>query len=86
MPATIAVGVSAGTVASMNEMENPRFNRSFEFDGLNDSLARCIVEEIFPEVEGRQTPDELPIKLSRDPSDRYVGGASTGGIGAFTHA
>ncbi len=86
MPVTIAVGVSAGTVASMNEKENPRFNRSFEFDGLNDSLARCIVEEIFPEVEKRQTPDGLPIKLSRDPSDRCAGGGSTGGIAAFTLA
>ena len=86
MPVTIAVGVSSGTVASVNEPENPRFNRSFEFDGLNDSLARCLVEEIFPEIEKRQTPDGLPIKLSRDPNDRCTGGGSTGGIGAFTLA
>ena len=86
MPVTIAVGVSSGTVASGNGKGNPRFNRSFEFDGLNDALARCIVEEIFPEVEKRQTPDGLPIKLSRDPNDRCTGGGSTGGIGAFTLA
>ena len=86
MPVTIAIGVSPGTVASVNGKEDPRFNRSFEFDGLNDSLARCIVEEIFPEVEKRQTPDGLPIKLSRDPNDRCAGGASTGGIAAFTLA
>lgn len=86
MPVTIAVGVSPGSVASVHEKENPRFNRSFEFDGLNDSLARCIVEEIFPEVEKRPTPDDLPIKLSRDPNDRCAGGGSTGGIGAFTLA
>ena len=86
MPVTIAVGVSPGTVRSVNEKENPRFNRSFEFDGLNDSLARLIVEEVLPEVEKRQTPDGLPIKLSRDPNDRCAGGGSTGGIGAFTLA
>jgi sugar lactone lactonase YvrE/enterochelin esterase-like enzyme len=86
MPVTIAVGVSPGIVASTNDKENPRFNRSFEFDGLNDSLARLIVEEIFPEVERHPAPDGLPIKLSRDPNDRCTGGGSTGGIGAFTLA
>lgn len=86
MPVTIAIGISSGTAASVNEKEDPRFNRSFEFDGLNDSLARCIVEEIFPEVEKRQTPDGLAIKLSQDPNDRCTGGGSTGGIGAFTLA
>jgi len=86
MPVTIAVGVSPGRVASVNEQENPRFNRSFEFDGLNDSLARFIVEEVFPEVENRLTPDGLPIKLSHDPNNRCAGGASTGGIGSFTLA
>ncbi len=86
MPVTIAIGVSFGVVLSRSGIENPRFNRSFEFDGLNDSLARCLVEEIFPAVEQRQTPDGLPIKLSRDPNDRCAGGGSTGGIGAFTLA
>ncbi len=45
MPVTIAVGVSSGWVASANGAEDPRFNRSFEFDGLNDSLARCVSRE-----------------------------------------
>ena len=86
MPVTIAIGVSPGQVASVVEKGNPRFNRSFEFDGLNDALARCIVEEILPEVEEQQTPDGLPIRLSRDPNDRCAGGGSTGGIAAFTLA
>jgi gluconolactonase len=86
MPLTIAVGISSGMVTSENGTENPRFNRSFEFDSLNDSLARCIVEEIFPEVEKRQMPDGRPIKLSRDPNDRCAGGGSTGGVAAFTLA
>jgi enterochelin esterase-like enzyme len=86
MPVTIAIGVSPGTVVSLSGKDNPRFNRSFEFDGLNDSLARCIAEEIFPEVEKRQTADGLPIKLSPDPNDRCTGGGSTGAIAAFTLA
>ena len=32
MPVTIAIGVSSGAVASSSGEENPRFNRSFEFD------------------------------------------------------
>jgi sugar lactone lactonase YvrE/enterochelin esterase-like enzyme len=86
MPVTIGIGVMWGLIASVNGTNNPRYDRSFEFDGLNDSLARCIVGEIFPEVEKRPTPDGLPIKLSRDPNDCCAGGASTGGIGAFTLA
>ena len=86
MPVTIAIGVSPGTVASAREKENPRFNRSFEFDGLNDALARCITGEIFPAVEQRTTAAGLPIRLSRDPNDRCAGGGSTGAIAAFTLA
>ncbi|HEX4130569.1 MAG TPA: SMP-30/gluconolactonase/LRE family protein [Pirellulales bacterium] len=91
MPVTIGIGVSPGTVPSVQgkdnpRFDNPRFNRSFEFDGMNGSLAAMIVDEIFPEVERRQTPDGLPIKLSKDPNDRCTGGGSTGGIGAFTLA
>jgi gluconolactonase len=86
MPVTIAVRISPGAVSSRGDSENPRFNRSFEFDGLNDSLARCVVDEIFPEVERRKTPDGLEIKLSQNPNDRCTGGASTGGIAAFTLA
>jgi enterochelin esterase-like enzyme len=86
MPVTIAIGVSSGTAVSVNEKDDPRFNRSFEFDALNDQLARCVVDEVFPEVESRKTPDGLAIRLSRDPNDHCAGGGSTGGIGAFTLA
>ena len=86
MPVTIAVGISSGVVSSKHDTENPRFNRSYEFDSLNDSLAQLIDGEIFPEVERRQTPDGQPIKLSRDPNDQCAGGASTGGVAAFTLA
>ncbi|HVU33207.1 MAG TPA: alpha/beta hydrolase-fold protein [Opitutaceae bacterium] len=83
MPVTIAVGVDPGTVNSSRSPENPRYDRSLEFDGLNDHLARFILEEVLPAVERRKTPSGLPIRLSENPNDRAVGGASTGGIGAF---
>jgi len=86
IPLLIAVGVTPGQVSSHQSPANPRFNRSFEFDGLNDQLARLIVDEILPAVERQKTPNGLPIKLSRDPNDRCTGGGSTGGIGAFTLA
>lgn len=86
MPVTIAIGIEPGTVASAGAPDNPRYNRSFEFDALNDDLARFLVDEVFPEVERHKTPDGLPIILSKDPNDHAAGGVSTGGIGAFTLA
>ncbi len=86
MPITIAVGIAPGTVDSADPPHSPRFNRSFEFDGLNDNLARFVVEEVLPEVERHETPDGRPIRLSKDANDRAAGGGSTGGIAAFTLA
>jgi enterochelin esterase-like enzyme len=87
MPVTIAIGVSPGQVpGALDPKNNPRFNRSNEFDSMNDSLAKLILEEIIPEVEKRKTPDGLEIKLSKDPNDHCTGGGSTGAIGAFTLA
>lgn len=86
MPVTIGIGLSSGIAESALPSVNPRFNRSFEFDGLNDNLARFLLEEVFPEVERRKTPEGLPIILSKDPNDRAAGGGSTGGIGSFTLA
>ncbi|HEY3756783.1 MAG TPA: alpha/beta hydrolase-fold protein [Opitutaceae bacterium] len=86
MPVTIGVGVESGTVPSVHPPENPRFDRSVEFDGLNDRLSRFLLEELLPEVQRRGTRDGRKIRLSDDPNDRAIGGASTGGIGAFTTA
>lgn len=86
MPVTIAIGVMPGRVDSAREGEDPRFDRSFEFDTMDDSLARFLVEEVIPAVESHHTPDDLAIKLSSDPNDRAIGGGSTGGIAAFTVA
>jgi gluconolactonase len=86
MPVTIAIGVSPGRVDSVQAPQNPRFDRSFEFDSLTDRLARFLVEEVLPAVEKHTTPGGERIVLSSSPNDRAIGGGSTGGIGAFTVA
>jgi gluconolactonase len=86
MPVTIAIGVSSGEVESANPPENPRHDRSFEFDSRSDRLARFLIEEVLPEVEHYPTADGKPIKLSSNPDDRAIGGGSTGAIAAFTVA
>jgi gluconolactonase len=86
MPITIGIGVSPGVVASASPPDNPRFDRSFEFDSRSDRLARFLIEEVMPAVERHRTADGRPIKLSADPNDRAIGGGSTGAIAAFTVA
>lgn len=86
MPVTIAIGVAPGIAESAHPASHPRFNRSYEFDALNDNLARFLLEEVLPQVEREVTPSGLPIQLSKDPNDRAAGGLSSGGIGAFTLA
>jgi gluconolactonase len=86
MPITVGIGVSPGVVASASPPDNPRFDRSFEFDSRSDRLARYLVEEVLPEVERYPTAEGHAIKLSSDPNDRAIGGGSTGAIAAFTVA
>ncbi len=86
LPVTIVVGLGWGETASARAPENPRYDRSFDFDSMTTSLADFIVQELLPEVQQHKTPDGLPIRLSADPNDRGIGGISTGGIGAFTVA
>jgi gluconolactonase len=81
MPVTIGIGVSPGVVDSSRPPEDPRFDRSFEFDSRSDRVALFLIEEVMPAVER-----EGAIKLSTDPNDRAIGGGSTGAIAAFTVA
>ncbi|ADG67988.1 SMP-30/Gluconolaconase/LRE domain protein [Planctopirus limnophila DSM 3776] len=87
MPVTIGVFVMHGKVPAVNgETQLDRFNRSFEYDGLGDGYARFLIEELLPEVEKLKTSDGRPIKLSKDPNDRAIGGSSSGAICAWTVA
>jgi enterochelin esterase family protein len=84
MPVTIAVFINPGAFGPepgvpLAPGAKPRSNRSFEYDSLGDRYAKFLLEEILPEVEKRYT-------LSKDPEQRAICGASSGGICAFTAA
>ena len=79
MPVTIGIFVNPGTFPPEKEGEKGKSNRSFEYDTLSDQYARFLIEEILPEVA-------KSYNLSKDPKDRAIGGASSGGICAFTVA
>jgi len=86
IPVMIGVGVVPGTVWKTKGKEPLRFNRSYEFDSMNDNLADYILNELLPQIEKLTTKDGRPIHLSRDGNDRVTFGGSTGGIGAFSLA
>lgn len=79
MPVTIGIFVNPGVLPALNSNQQPRFNRSFEYDALGDRYARFLIEELLPEV-GKQ------YNLSTNPNDRGLAGSSSGGIAAFTAA
>jgi enterochelin esterase family protein len=81
MPPTIAVFINPGHETSKAVPQSPwkNSNRSLEYDSLGDRYARFLIEEILPEVEKRW-------RVSGDPEQRAICGASSGGICAFTVA
>ncbi len=87
MPVTIGVFVAPGRLPA-NDSTNAldRFNRSYEFDGLGDSYANFLLDELLPAVEEKTTSDGRSIKLSKSANDRAIAGESSGGIAAFTVA
>ena len=51
MPVTIGIFINPGVVSAASEKALPRFNRSFEYDGLGDQYVRFLLEEIRPRSE-----------------------------------
>jgi gluconolactonase len=85
MPVTIGVFIQAGVILK-NDSTVIRYNRTNEFDNINDRFARFIEEEILPDVKKRKASDGRPINISPDANDHAIGGASSGAICAFTAA
>ncbi|GAA4439299.1 alpha/beta hydrolase [Bremerella cremea] len=79
MPVTIGVFIQPGVIPPAKEGQNPRKNRSFEYDTLSDQYVRFLTEEILAEV-GKS------YDISSDPKHRAICGNSSGGICAFTAA
>ncbi|MDB5350771.1 MAG: gluconolactonase [Planctomycetota bacterium] len=86
MPVTIGVFVTPGRTKAVTKEALDRFNRSYEYDGLGDSYARFLIEELLPDVEKKTTSDGRAIRISKDGNDRAIGGASSGAVCAFTAA
>ena len=70
-----------------DEQGNPvRFNRSNEFDRIDERFADFVDRELLPDAERRTTADGRAVRLSKDPNDRLITGGSSGAICAFTAA
>ena len=78
LPVMIAVGISPGAVARNGQ--TIRYNRSFEFDSMNDDFPNYVLDELIPRIE------RLGVQISHEAKDRMVMGASTGAIGSWTLA
>ena len=79
MPVTVGVFINPGEVKPVSAEALPRYNRSFEYDGLGDGYARFLLEEVLPEIQKK-------YPLSQNPDDRALAGASSGAVCAFTAA
>ena len=86
MPVTVGVFATPGVVPAPNDQALPRYNRSYEYDGLGDNYARFLLDELLPAVETKTTKDGRRITLSKSGNDRAIGGTSSGAICAFTAA
>ena len=82
IPVTIGIFITPGHTAQTYPddlgMKNPD-HRAQEYDALDDTYARFLVEEMLPEV-GKK------YRLTSDPEQRAIGGTSSGAICAFTVA
>ena len=63
IPVLIGVFIMHGRVKAADTNALDRFNRSYEYDGLGDSYARFVLEELLPDVETRKTADGRAIHL-----------------------
>jgi gluconolactonase len=90
VPVMIGIGIVPGTIWKDPEgtpkRQALRFNRSYEFDSVNDHFADYVLNELLPAVQRMVTRDGRPIRLSASGNDHAATGGSTGGIGSFTLA
>lgn len=82
MPVTIGIFISPGnrseTYPDNLGSSNPN-NRANEYDAMDDTYARFIIEEMLPEVA-------KSYNLTNNPEQRAICGTSSGAIAAFTVA
>jgi enterochelin esterase family protein len=82
IPVTIGIFITPGNTGDTYPdnlgTKNPN-HRAQEYDALDDSYARFLIEEMLPAVGAR-------YHLSPDPEQHAIGGTSSGAICAFTVA
>lgn len=80
IPITIGLFINPGHKSS-ELPENPfdANNRSIEYDSLNDTYVRFLIEELIPEIS-------KTYNITNNPQMRAIAGLSSGGICAFTAA
>ena len=81
MPVTIGVFVRPGDLPAPMKDTLGRRNRCFEYDGVGDTYARFLLDELLPYVA-----TTCALRLSSSGNDRCIGGISSGGIAAFNAA
>jgi enterochelin esterase family protein len=84
MPVTLAVFINPGRTpdqkeATAKEWGDRTNNRRIEYNALDDKYSKLIVDELLPALAKE-------YKISPDPNDRAIAGASSGAICAFTVA
>jgi enterochelin esterase-like enzyme len=84
IPVIIAVFINPGRtpeqpVATLRAWGDGTSNRGQEYNALDDKYAHVIVDELMPVLNQR-------YKISANPDDRALAGASSGAIAAFTVA
>ncbi|MCB0611630.1 MAG: gluconolactonase, partial [Lewinella sp.] len=79
MPVTIGIFINPGEIPPAKSGQEPRKNRSFEYDTLSGDYAKFVIEEMIPEVA-------KTYRLTEQREGRAISGASSGGICAWTAA
>jgi enterochelin esterase family protein len=79
IPVACALFVSAGEVGPGAPIWGGEDNRSLEYDTVNDTYARFLIDELLPVVRSR-------VDVTDDASGRAVCGISSGGACAMTAA
>ena len=79
MPVTIGVFVNPGVVPESSKNALARYNRSFEYDSVDDRYVTFLLNELLPVALKR-------LNVTDDPNLRGICGSSSGGIAAFVAA
>lgn len=85
MPPVIGVFVNPGIIKT-DDGTVIRYNRSNEYDSTDNRLALWVGNILLKDVRKYKLPNGKTLKLSTNPDDCAVFGASSGGIAAFTLA